>query len=451
LDFIFEETQIFITSSNNQDISIIPKTLRELNNFITLIYYSNNKKKTFKDYIINVAKVSLTKDLFSVFDSLEDVHIQDFSVQLCNLLAKTKRLNLPPGINYLLYPRNKNNTSLGDVYSILKIIEEKVNVTNLEVIKFLNFLKVYIAIILKELKVEEIVEISQGGFYNEYFKIFPQYKREISRDWLNFELKELENIKLVDKFILSFYIPYLGDESKRYRADSKNIFFKPYNRPGGQFSKATFSPLYPLTRIIYLDRVLESFKSDEKKEILNLDFYKQLKKYSLNDFSLIMNPFYYLEFIDLIDKKAKNYKEGKLGEYGETINLYINQLGVEVINQINEQYQLNVFNFINENPIYKVLPDYIEEFNNIFKSFIDNESDLTSEIIELLNTHYDRVRKNKKKKDAVTRLKKDLIKKRAPNDIINDITLYRDRLDDEEESIITEEILEYLSEIITNG
>ncbi|MCG8901783.1 hypothetical protein G1K97_08005 [Tenacibaculum finnmarkense] len=197
LDFIYKKTKIFITKSNNHNISIIPKTLRELNNLISLIYNSNNKTITFKDYIITTAKRSLPEDLFKIFSVLEESNILDFNVQFCNLIGEIKsnkiEFNIPTDKYDLLNPRNNNNTSLGDVYSILKIIEENVKLTNIEVIKFLTLIKVYIAIIIKQLSLDKITEISQGGFSNEYFKIFPQSGNKYPRDWLNFELEEIKD------------------------------------------------------------------------------------------------------------------------------------------------------------------------------------------------------------------------------------------------------------------
>ncbi|NQY28184.1 MAG: hypothetical protein HRT69_01800 [Flavobacteriaceae bacterium] len=457
LDFIYQETEIFITTSNNHNISIIPKTLRELNNLISLIYNSNNKKITFKDYIITTAKRSLPEDLFKIFSVLEETNILDFNVQFCNLIGEINsseiEFNIPKDKYDLLNPRNNNNTSLGDVYSLLKIIEENGKVTNISVIKFLNLIKVYLAIVIKQLKLNENIEISQGGFSNEYFKIFPLYGGKTSRDWLSFDLKEIEKLSLIDKFILSFYIPYLGVEPKKYRVEPENIFFKPYNGAGGQFTKATFSPVFPLTRVIYLKKIMESFKKDEREEIEKTNVFKELKKFINNDFSLILNPFYYSEFINLLENKTKNHRD-KLGEYGETVDLYMNTLGIDVLNKINSEYNLNTVNYIEDNPVYKYRGSsiFVKIFNEIFESFLKSQSSITKEIKELLRVYLNRIIKNNVKIKTVTRLINELIMAKAPDLIVNEIKDFRERLKNEDEDKIIKEIIEFLDKIIkSNG
>ena len=451
LDFIYKETKTFITTSNNHDISIIPKTLRELNNLVSLIYNSTNKKITFKDYIITTAKTSLSEDLLKIFTVLEDTSLLDFNVQFCNLIGEIdpnkfefKTLKFKDNLLNLLNPRNNKNTSLGDVYAIIKIIDENVKVTSKEVIKFLTLIKVYLAILLQGLSIDKIIEISQGGFSNEYFKIFPQFKNDRTRDWLNFELKKIDNLDTIQKFILSFYIPYLGEESNKYRLESENIFFKPYNGAGGQFTKATFSPIFPLTRVIYLEKIADTFKSEEKKIIKLAPFFKKIEEFLTNDFSLILNPFYYLEFVNLLENKTKNYREKKLGDYGDILDLYINDLGAVILDEINLKYKLSIVNYIKENPIYKEIPNHLKVFNEIFQSFKGDEVEIKSILID----YKDKIQNNAKKKDALTRLKKALIAIKAPDSITSEITNFRTRLNTEQEGIVTKEAIEYLDKTI---
>lgn len=446
LDFIYKETEVFITKSNNHNNSIIPKTLRELNNLISLIYNSNNKIHTFKDYIITTAKSSLSKDLFKIFSVLEETNITDFNVQFCNLIGEinSNKSKIIGDKDNLLKPRNNSNTSLGDVYSILKIIEDTISITDLEVIRFLNLIKVYLAIIVKELSINQIIEISQGGFSNEYFKIFPQFKNDLSRDWLIFELKKIENRSPIEKFILNFYIPYLGDEPKKYRLEGKNIFFKPYNGVGGQFTKATFSPIFPLTRIFYFNKIVDSFKKEEKEAIKKDPFFNEIKKFVDDASLLILNPFYYLEFINLLENKTRNYRETKLGDYGDILNLYINDLGGDILKGINLKYKLTTVNYINENPIYKRIPEFTKVFNDIFQSFKGDEI----EMLDILLSYKNKVQNNAKKKDAVTKLKNALVKIKSPDNIISRIKEYRLRLNTEDEAIVTKETIEFLDKTI---
>lgn len=459
LDFIYQETKIFITTSNNHNISIIPKTLRELNNLISLIHNSKNKKVTFKNYIISTAKTNLPEGLFKIFSVLEETNILDFNVQFCNLIGEINsneiRFNIPNDKYDLLNPRNNNNTSLGDVYSILKIIEENVKVTNIDIIKFVNLIKVYLAIVLKELTIDETIEISQGGFSNEYFKIFPQFEGKHSRDWLSFELKTIEKLTSIEKFMLSFYIPYLGVEPKKYRAEPKNIFFKPYNGPGGQPIKATFSPIFPLTRVIYLKKVLDSFKKDEKEEIEKTNIFESIEEFITNDFSLILNPFYYLEFINSLENKTKNYRDGKLGEYGETVDLYINTLGIDVLDKINDKYNLDTVNYIKDNPIYKKTNEFLNIFNNVFETSLDARSSITKDIKNILidtKLYFENLEEDideKNVKGFLTRFITSLETKKTPSSIVTDISTFRKRMDKEAnfKKIVTE-IIEYMDKTI---
>lgn len=497
LDLIFDKTEIFINKPQFRLNSIIPSTLRELHNLIGIFTNEYSSLEKFKDYILEVANTKLSNEFSFFFKELEKQDFQMMNIFFLNLLGDMKsKFDFPTrtDFNFLFKAKNPANTSLGDIYSILKKCYQNVRPSNNSALLFLDLTSIYYAIRVKLIEsknFKNLKPVLKGGYFNKYNNVFPLERHSNERrDWVVFSRELLSQFKSssTEEYWIGFFIPYLGIVPEDFREIEESFYFRDLYGQGGQIKHVTFSPLAPLSQVYFPEEIWNSFvNNNNDDEFYNNSLYKEIEEWNKNNNLkfLLNNIMFYNEFIDEFNKATKGLKESLVknrdlnDDYENRIFYFFFESSRKVMQSILDKYpflkaKLSVNAIIN-NPIYKFWYDNRENLGlskKIDLLFSGNETNKTlnvknyeivnetirmidnNDIVKLLNLYIKRITTHPSSLTITYLIKKLDLLENPPISLINQIKRLQEKLKNankiEHDSII-KEIIELLRNVIING
>ncbi|CAI2768345.1 hypothetical protein [Flavobacterium collinsii] len=412
LKLIYTKSKVFIDKTDYRYQSIFPSTLRELNELIK-VFDNENVLENFRKYILNKSINELPENLKKI---ILDIDKQDFSSlnlhiihQLVNI-EKSFQASNDTNLQIDYHNLNPSLTSIGDVFSIMKLFYENVKSTNIYWYKFLDYLSIYYSVRINQIYTEKpnvLLEYCKGGLYDGEYRIFPvariiteEGSKNINRDWIEYKLGRkpghiinsinsiFKSLEETDAYWLAFFIQFFGDP------DSINEYSYPYfrkiNQGGGIISHLVFSPFAIFTNILFPVEVWNSIfsKDFDFENIIMQDILKWKHEHSKFQI-LLMNPMFFRELTENLSRySATAFKSSNIQSYYDTIYVYFNDSLKKAINTLTKKYDyLNLDeNCFDSHPIMlhwnriNSIEENKNKMSNIFQAFIKVEN------IEMLET-----------------------------------------------------------------
>jgi hypothetical protein len=392
LELIYSQTKIFISKPKFRINAIIPETLRQIHNLVGAISINDDPLEGFKNYIVDQAQNELPEKFADVFRRLE---IQDFgtlNLYLLNLLGELKEdfdiSNKYTWTAQLLYPKNPGLASVGDVFSTIRKFYENVRLVESDSVRFLDYVSIYYAIRVKKIALSDnylLRENLKGGYFNSFNDVFPiQRIGNKRRDWVEFNRSVIDDITVETKFWIGFFIPYFGALPQEFRSRNESPFFREINAPGAPITRATFSPLTPLSHVLFPEEIWQSLFG-RQIDMENQLYHDVVEWNKENKFqSYLDNIMFYSEFVDILDKLSKKqHKAESLKTYYTTIFDYMIYATVEALKIMKEKYSYldqDLDELIRRHPIYQywVNNDLDEELERVIDAIFESATQPSS-------------------------------------------------------------------------
>ncbi|EPR72558.1 hypothetical protein ADIWIN_2448 [Winogradskyella psychrotolerans RS-3] len=426
IKFVYENTLLFLTKNILNRNYILPETIRETQNFINVFYQECEENVDESLKIIDFINVKnfILEDIFrhdvqmEFFKELEEV---SDDLLIFKSIRRLYQIFHDKGKKETMYPpyrrrgfssENKNVLdiytstmpdviSLGDLYYVTQYLESILNIDDLELIKLLDYFKIYFSVRLRIMQSEEnkhtVNKMSKYGFVNSYYKILASEKKSNKRrDFVLFHDRITSyNSRLetnIDKFILSQFILYLGIGYTDYRNDrEKEILIE--NTSQGVFSPFAIFHNYYNLNILSKEKML-GFSTDDAFVKVYSEWYKK---------SIFISQLYDISFTLKLYESISNFKVEKIKEkipdtYFENICL---QFIYGIIYSLDVMENSKLVEDFTNNPIILVLlkkfirGDYkltvLEELNIKYdiQQKINNEYEITDKLITVINTIFD--------------------------------------------------------------
>ncbi|MCX2454305.1 hypothetical protein OQX61_23745 [Pedobacter sp. PLR] len=426
LDLLYTNHKLFISKSKYRFNSLMPKTLRELQEFFNIIV-EHDKLEQLKRYLLStIKKENIYPDIFDEIDSRNNYNLNLYVVLKLKYLIKligqpqisfTSSLFIDETIiKEISEGTNPDNVSIGDVHAFLRHFEALIPFDDDKNNKFIDFIKIYYSIRSQE-KATASNNNLLGGIYSGVYRLFRVDGGKKKRDWVefNYTLKDInDELKTPqEKFILSLFIHITG-KNKSYRRASSSPFFK----PDFQFENGIFSPIAFLANSTFGALNLNTLNQTHNDEIEILPL---LEAWS-DDNKLIQqlnNVMFLHEFFRRINIYIVDYKSKLPTEYFDTISFYLINGGIAALNEMIEDYGFLGKDLLTEyisHPLIQSFAKYNHD-NNIFVldeslfDFDNIESFITADLISVINKLYeknsaDRVDSLNKRKEIFEKLEK---------------------------------------------
>ena len=367
LKLIYKKSKIFINKTDYRYHSIFPSTLRELNELIK-VFNNDNVLINFRKYILNKKINELPINLKNIFLEIDDQDFSFLNSHIINQLGNIKKLFEDTNdvkIDLRLSNYNPSLTSIGEVFSKLKIFYLNVKSTNIYWYKFLDFLSIYYAIRINQTLVDQpklLLEYCKGGLYDGDYQIFPEIRIvtdlntiKDSRDWVEYKMNKklgqtinsiFKSLSEDNAFWLAFFIQYFGASDSM--TDYNYPYFRKINQGGGPIYNLIFSPFAIFTNILFPVEVWYSVfnKAFDEENIIMKDILNW-KKENFNFQFLITNPMFFSELIENVSRFSTDaFKSSTIPNYFETLYVYFNDSLKKSLKSIKEKYN---YLEINEN------------------------------------------------------------------------------------------------------
>lgn len=491
-ELLFNNHNLLITKSKYRFNSIIPKTLRELQEFFNIIVEKDQLENLKKYLLSTVKKESIYPEIFEEIDRRNGHNLNLYIILKIRSLMRVGRENLYATsiisditiFRELSESTNPDNISIGDVYSYIKNFEALIPFDDPKNNQFIDFIKIYYTIRnLDKAKFSDTNLI--GGIYNGALRLFRSDGRK-RRDWVefNYSIKEInDGLKsLQDRFVLSLFIQITGKNYKQYRKDSSSPFFK----PDFQFENGVFSPLAFISNSVFGELNLRTLNQEKTEEIVVLS--------EINDWAVenklieqFNNVMFLDEFLTRINNYIVEYKSKLPNSYFEIISFYIVNAGISAIQEIIHNYEFlddsllttyishpiiksfakyNHDNgiFISEESLFdfSTITQYFSEdlitvINKIYQSPTVEKGDIlikNNSVIEKLDLLHSRIRKNPNYQiQTLSAIINDIEKIDKNSPIIDELSIYKPMINSREADLVKQgkaQLKKYLESIL-NG
>jgi hypothetical protein len=407
LDLVYDKTKILISKNKFEKNIIIPNTLRDLTNTITLIYRKADIN-SFKVYLNKEIVSNLSQKEISFFKELETTSNVMLNQFILNWIGENKKDFLNEEIfergriirgrfqlsnkGILTKVKKYYNASFADVLSILRELKNNILVTKTQQSQFLNYLNIYCNIRITEVLNKkdyknELLNLTNDRLTNNDIKYFPEKripnKTSKKRDYFEVYQKPLDlyeylkqNIKsqeddqkeLTDNYLcIIHFFNFIGKgsvENKTYVEIPEDI----KERKGNQYNTITFNAISFLSNITQYNSTIERYVPlNLITSIENSDLYPKLQEWNNN----IPKDFFKIYNYSLFDEILKNIQEysGKninleLG-YGDNLFKFIVE-GLKTISKsLSKKYNIDLSSIIN-NPIINHWKENKENINVLF-------------------------------------------------------------------------------------
>lgn len=399
--YLSSKLDMFIANYEFRQNLVIPKTLREIKEIIQNVEESDFEK--FKKYIYLKSFNELIPEYSKLFvDTEENKSISLLMIE--QFIIDNFKEFLDPLLIEYIDTTNSNHLSIGDIITLFESFDNKVRISNVQVLKFIDFVKIYLSLIVND----KLLKNSNKFIYNGFSEKLPK-EYNIRRDWVKFNIDtKISDYRNNDSvFIIYSLIHIYGDSKFDYRKSNNNYFFRFFEN----FNQGILNPFSIFTNFLEI-----------KKYIINNKSYSNLNNliYQYDDIFIkrLNDPSFAKEIVDNISNYAFDYRD-KQPDYFNLIYLYIYRGGLLALEKMNKKNE------------YFVDDRLIESFKNfpIFKLW-ENELLLKESFVRtIINDMYDSSKPenpNKKNLNEINNiismyLNRDLTKSRTRTNLKNKI------------------------------
>lgn len=413
LKLLHEKTGLLFLKQDQGVHPLVPQSLRELNNFIPMLFNMKPLKNTYDDINnknintnINIANIDKferyfinnwitrnvdNKDL-NIISKFLDTNIEYKNKFIVNLLSNR--------LEKFIFDENKNNNILQDsykvdkgrIYLISNLNNEPFNISLGDVLYVLNLYEKYfneykLTFSIKTLysiQLYRLIKLESNNDFAKYLiggDIFGEYTKEFIRgERSGFKILDLNEVreKYADDIQLClFYFMHLGSIYNERRISKSRYFEIEFASPLkiGYFNIMAF--------VFYLlDENIEKRVGIKTKTLLKTEIEKWVTKYNNNNCII---PLYSMDFIEKFRKEIIIIKDKK---FKNTLNTYYDYL---------EEFFTSVFKTAIENISYKNRYLELDEFLINFKEcpllkfmFDNKKSNEVKEIGEVINSLFNK-------------------------------------------------------------
>lgn len=364
--FIYEKLNIFQTLNKLETNYIIPKTIRETQNFFNIISVDNNIEQ-FKDYILQGIEDIRYKKLLVQLEETPNNLFLLMSLRIVIKLYTDKNnidfnsnaslSNLQSQFKRLFNSVNSDKISIGDILFVFNEYENSLKIEEFEEFEFFDTFKLYFILRLSQFKKNKTeLLITKYGFVNFFSEILPKENNKYSRDLIYFEGnldEKLKDFSDNQKFLFSLWVSYLGDGIREYRIDTEKDIFKE------NYKQGYLSPFSTLNNIYNINELSEIFKFNKNSELIN----SYVKWFENSKFiKHLYNPSFSSEIFELIREFRKNHIKGAQPvNYFDTISLFFAYGIIYSLDKFETKYKIKGLteDFIN----YPLISSMINTFN----------------------------------------------------------------------------------------
>ena len=418
LKLIYTKSKVFINKTDYRYQSIFPTTLRELNELVK-VFDNENVLEHFRRYILNKSINELPENLKKIILEIDKQDFSSLNLHIINQfinIEKSFQVSNDTDLQIDYDNLNPSLTSIGDVFSILKIFYENVKSTNIYWYKFLDYLSIYYSVRINQIFAEKpnvLLEYCKGGLYDGEYQIFPEARitteersKNISRDWIEYKLDRkhgnsinsinsiFKSLEETDAYWLAFFIQFFGDPDTINEYNYP--FFRKINQGGGIISNLVFSPFAIFTNILFPVEVWNSIfnKDFDYENIIMQDILKWKQEHSKFQI-LLMNPMFFKELTENLSRYSSTaFKSSNIQSYYDTLYVYFNDSLKKAINTLSKKYDyLNLEeNCFDSHPIMlhwnriNSVEENKNKMSDIFQAFIKVEN---IEILKTINQNND--------------------------------------------------------------
>lgn len=459
LNLILNRTGLHFIKNRDKTIHpIVPRNLRDLNNFISMLYalkecpnndssiqYSN--LKDFESYFINnwitrnvdSKLIPIIKEFYNTHSEYKNKFITDYFISELNAyIYKDKKRGIHLSSSYEQYYKNnidnisdiRNkyfNISIGDVIYVLNTYEIFVGNSNM-----IFSIKTIYNILLERLFIKKhyhiIENIIAGDVFGFYIEDFMEKKNNVTSravfriDINNFNGKEKQK-KMLDNFIL-----WGNENQESSKRRSKYKYYQRENCKVGYFNIGLWiikkfgfenkisSTIFNLEFIDYMRTELELFNYNGDRD----NYYNYFKSYYNNANRIIYKYFnnqqneYKVYLEDTNATNAIRTVEESLPNYDSIIN-YVPALNRPSVNKDNDN---NLERFLNEtfkssenesidnysfDKLSKILNEIRNRFNEYSKKLPKKDNTITNFITDKIK-EYSTLKKDENKGDFIKAL-----------------------------------------------
>ncbi|MDQ7961428.1 MULTISPECIES: hypothetical protein [Flavobacterium] len=371
LDLIYRNSDFFINKPDFKYNLIIPDNLRS---YIGLISCFKDKDKTlnfdkFHRFICYTISSEIDSTKFKIFKKIIDSNDEQFIQLLFNYLSEIAEAHSFDNSNelyQLFIVKNPLNISYADLIAAFDYLDETIHINDHVERTFLEYIKIYTSLRIKNFKWDLRKNIKLGGFANDFNILFRKEQSTYDRrDFRLFDLTKINpELSTEQKIWLSFFIPIIGLYKDDFRSEVENIYER--NRFSKNYTNAYFSPIYPIISIFCYNQILNNIK-DNNNTIFrdNIEIWlgenKEIEK-------LFDNLLFVEEFLRKLDYFSKYKVKESQGSYSSIIYDYIHKGIPQVISELIVDYPflktINLENLL-KNPIITFWNDNLDECNAI--------------------------------------------------------------------------------------
>ncbi|WP_324027091.1 hypothetical protein QSV08_04890 [Maribacter sp. BPC-D8] len=417
LGLVYRKTDLLIPKNRFEKNVIIPNTLRDLANTITLIY-RNSDINSFKTYLNKEITSNLIENEVSFFNELDETSNATLNQFILNWIGENKgdilpnekrieviesrtrkgrleRVEFESETSILTKIKRYYNSSFGDVLSVFRELKTNVLVTDIKNLQFISYLNIYYSIRYTEFfkednNFENLQILTNDRLTNHSIKYLPTIRDRPSgfdrRDYFEITKKPLEihdyikNSLKKDKLQKSYTIEmyfwvihffnFIGKGSLQNK-NYINITDDIKNRSGNKYETVTFNAISFLSNINNSEKIIGQYaNSNLVEEIVDSKLYKELKKWNIT----LSKNYYLIYNINLFDEilnKLYDYASNKdsLGDnYGKRLHTYLYDGLNDICSRLSEKYTI----------------DLSEITNNPFLNYWNNNEMMLNEILHLL-------------------------------------------------------------------
>ncbi|MBU3012266.1 hypothetical protein KO506_12690 [Polaribacter vadi] len=497
LGLVYRKTNILIAKNKFEKNIIVPNTLRDLTNTITLIYRESNIN-SFKTYLNKEIGSNLSQEEVYFFKELDKASNTTLNQFILNWIGINKNGLLfnsdydptfedENEISRLTKIKKYYNASFGDVLSVLREIKSNILVTDIKNLQFVSYLKIYYSIRFTELfknnfNIENLQILTNDRLTNNSIKYFPTIRDKPKglgrRDYFVINKSPLDLYQYIVDLIneitpnnnnyneiylwFTHFLNFIGYGSKDNKYYVNNITDDIKERTGNKYETVTFSAISILNNLNNSDKLIKQYVPHNiLVDIKDSNFYLNLKQWNID-----LNKDYYLVYnINLFDEilnKLSDYSSSKdsLGDnYGKRLHVYLYDGLKEISEKLSIKYNIDLRDICN-NPFFDYWNDNYSVLNGILDSLFNFSSEksikslykLDNENLNTINRFIKHSLPSLTKKKLAILINKLAKSKNSPNQrILNELWKLRNSLNNNNLEEIKNDLRDLLNNLKSNG
>ena len=421
LRLVYKKIDVLITKNKFEKNIIVPNTLRNLTNTITLIYRKSNIT-SFKTYLNKEIINNLSQREVSFFKELENTSNSMLNQFILNWIGENKMRLLvdydPVGepyeteISRLTKIKKYYNASFGDVLSVLRELKNNILITDIKNLKFVSYLRIYYSIRYTELfknNFNDLQTLTNDRLTNNSIKYFPTIRNKPKgsdrRDYFVIQKKPLELYEYIEAnlngnefkdwfnsetyFWVVHFFNFIGKGSLENNYYINTITDDIKGRTGNNYETVTFNAISVLNNLNNSKKIIRQYvPSKIETDIVNSNLFKDLKKWNdklTKDYYLIYNINLFDEILNKLYDHAN--KQDSLGDnYGVRLHNYLCVGLKEVCEILSNKYNINLMQIF-DNPFFEYWNDNKVVLNEVLNLLFNTTNVKRSENSYVLDNH----------------------------------------------------------------